>query len=62
MSQNSTDSLKRKHGDGGEVEPTNRKAVKPEEWVDAWKGNRIGFHEGVPNRYVSPILFSDNSR
>ena len=26
-----------------------RKVVTPEEWINRWKENVIGFHEGIPN-------------
>ena len=53
MSEESAESLKRKHEEDETVETVKRKVVKPDEWVDAWKRNAIGFHEGVPNRYVN---------
>ena len=53
MSEESAEGLKRKHEEHETVETVKRKVVKPDEWVDAWKRNSIGFHEGVPNRCVN---------
>ena len=53
MGEESAESLKRKHEEDETVETVKRKVVKPDEWVDAWKRNSIGFHEGVPNRCVN---------
>ena len=47
---NSAESLKRKLEESSEeMSKAKRKTVLPEEWIDAWEGNRTAFHEGIPN-------------
>ena len=53
MSKDSAESLKRKHEEDEAAETVKRKAVNPDEWVDAWKRDSIAFHEGIPNRCVN---------
>ena len=49
----SAESLKRKLEESKkEMDEAKRKPVNtvtPEEWIDAWKRDSTGFHEGVPN-------------